>query len=84
MCTTLYLLTPNPDHACTKPITGAFIIYFSDPTLGPSPCISDPCDVNALCTRSTVLSAEFICSCNPPFVGSGFVCSGMSMLLFVS
>ncbi len=41
-------------------------------------------DVNALCTRSTVLPAEFICSCNPPFVGSGFVCSGMSMLLFVS
>ncbi len=40
----------------------------------PDPCLSDPCDVNAMCTRVDLLSTDVMCTCNSPFVGDGFSC----------
>ena len=43
----------------------------------PDPCLSEPCDSNADCTREGVLSENFTCVCRTPFtVGDGFTCSG--------
>ena len=45
----------------------------------PDPCLSDPCDVNAICKREGLLSDHFVCTCQPPFTeGTGFNCSGMT------
>ena len=47
--------------------------------LVPDPCLSDPCDVNAICEREGLLSDRFVCTCQPPFTeGTGFNCSGMT------
>ena len=47
--------------------------------LVPDPCLSDPCDVNAICEREGLLSDHFVCTCQPPFTeGTGFNCSGMT------
>ncbi len=40
------------------------------------PCLSDPCDVNAMCFRVDVLTHDVMCMCNFPFVGDGFSCEG--------
>lgn len=45
----------------------------------PDPCLSEPCDVNAICEREGLLSDHFVCICQPPFTeGTGFNCSGMT------
>ena len=42
----------------------------------PDPCLSTPCDPNALCVRESLLSGNFSCSCQAPFtVGDGFDCT---------
>ncbi|XP_064398693.1 leishmanolysin-like peptidase isoform X2 [Halichondria panicea] len=38
----------------------------------PSPCLSSPCDVNAVCTSD--LNSDFTCACNSGYVGDGFTC----------
>ena len=44
----------------------------------PDPCLSDPCDVNANCTREGLLSPNFTCTCREPYSdGDGFNCSSM-------
>ena len=44
----------------------------------PDPCLSTPCDPNALCVRESLLSGNFNCSCQAPFTeGDGFNCSSM-------
>ena len=48
----------------------------------PDPCLSDPCDTNADCTREGLLSADFTCTCQEPFTdGDGFNCSGIMPLV---
>ena len=43
----------------------------------PDPCLSDPCDVNAVCLREGPLTDAFTCTCQAPFTeGDGFNCSG--------
>ena len=37
-------------------------------------CQSNPCDVNAMCVRDSVLSSNFTCVCNSGFAGDGFTC----------
>ena len=50
----------------------------------PDPCLSDPCDANALCEREGLLSENFNCTCQSPFtVGDGFNCSGIWSTSFV-
>ena len=47
--------------------------------LVPDPCVSDPCDVNAVCLREGLFTDRFTCICQPPFTeGTGFNCSGMN------
>ena len=44
----------------------------------PDPCLSTPCDPNALCVRDSLLSGNFSCLCQAPFtVGDGFNCTGI-------
>ncbi|XP_064398980.1 nidogen-2-like [Halichondria panicea] len=38
------------------------------------PCQSNPCDVNATCTRNSVSNSNFTCACNLGLVGDGFTC----------
>ena len=40
----------------------------------PDPCLSDPCDVNAICTRDNLRTTDLTCRCNFPFLGNGFSC----------
>ena len=40
----------------------------------PDPCASDPCDPNAMCERIG-LTADFTCTCIPPYTGDGFTCT---------
>ena len=47
--------------------------------LVPDPCLSGPCDPNAVCQRDGLLNGNFTCTCLSPFiVGDGFNCSGKS------
>ena len=41
----------------------------------PDPCLSSPCDPNAVCTGEGPLSSNFDCACTSPFEGDGFTCS---------
>ena len=41
----------------------------------PDPCLSGPCDVNAVCHQGDPLNSEFTCTCNSPFQGDGFTCT---------
>ena len=46
----------------------------------PDPCLSDPCDVNAICIRGGLLTDNFTCVCQFPFTeGNGFNCSGTEL-----
>ena len=48
----------------------------------PDPCLSNPCDPNAYCEREGLLSENFTCSCQAPFiVGNGFNCSGIAIYI---
>ena len=48
----------------------------------PDPCLSDPCDANAVCIRVGLLTDEFTCTCQSPFLeGNGFNCSGTKLSL---
>ena len=40
----------------------------------PDPCASNPCDPNAMCERIE-LTADFTCTCIPPYTGDGFTCT---------
>ena len=40
----------------------------------PDPCASNPCDPNAMCER-VGLTAQFTCTCIPPYTGDGFTCT---------
>ena len=55
-------------------------VLLSDSTvinLVPDPCLSEPCDVNAVCLRGGLLTDAFTCTCQAPFTeGDGFNCSG--------
>ena len=42
-----------------------------------NPCLSNPCDVNADCTRLSLSNGNFTCICRPEYTGDGFSCSGM-------
>lgn len=47
----------------------------------PDPCLSAPCDANALCEREGLLTGNFSCSCQAPFlVGDGFNCASLLFL----
>ena len=51
--------------------------YFYIVYVVPDPCLLEPCDVNAGCTREGLLSPDFTCTCREPFTdGDGFNCSG--------
>ena len=51
----------------------------------PDPCVSEPCDVNAICEREGLLTDGFTCTCQSPFTeGNGFNCSGISIVKFSS
>ena len=45
-------------------------------SLVPDPCLSNPCDPNAVCTREGPVSGAFNCTCTSPFEGNGFACAG--------
>ena len=50
----------------------------------PDPCLSEPCDVNAVCEREGPFSDNFTCTCQPPFTeGNGFNCSSISLKLII-
>ena len=54
-------------------------MYFSFAV--PDPCLSELCDVNAMCIRDGLLNDLFICICLTPFTeGDGFNCSGITFL----
>ena len=54
-------------------ITTIFFLF-----IVPDPCLSDPCNVNAICVREGLLTDNFTCTCLPPFTeGNGFTCSSM-------
>ena len=91
VCVREGLLTDNFTCTCLPPFTegngftclGIFtyetllilIIRFHSLSV-PDPCLSTPCDSNALCEREGLLSDNFTCSCQAPFiVGDGFNCS---------
>ena len=40
------------------------------------PCLSNPCDTNAVCVRDGVQSTTFNCTCTSPFEGDGMTCEG--------
>ncbi len=50
----------------------------------PDPCLTDPCDTNADCTRESLTTDNFSCACRLGFTGSGFECSGAYILMSVS
>ena len=41
----------------------------------PDPCLSQPCHVNASCTREGLLSEGFVCSCDTGLTGNGYNCT---------
>lgn len=43
---------------------------------GPDPCQSGPCHVRATCEREDPITDSFNCTCQSPFIGDGFSCSG--------
>ena len=68
-------------HACMSCMHAYNIIHniswqAFDFFTAPDPCISDPCDVNAKCTREGLISSVFTCLCGESFTGDGFNCSG--------
>ena len=52
-------------------------LYFLVPDL----CNSDPCDSNAECSRESVLTDGFTCTCNAPFEGDGMTCESTWLLI---
>ncbi len=50
----------------------------------PDPCLSDPCHVNAMCTRDNLLTTDLTCRCNFPFVGDGFNCESKLVVELLS
>ena len=39
-------------------------------------CLSDPCDVNAICINT---AGSYICDCNIGYSGTGYICTGLYM-----
>ena len=57
-------------------VLSVYIIICMSVYTVPDPCLSLPCDVNALCEREGLLSPNFTCTCREPFNdGDGFNCS---------
>ncbi len=50
----------------------------------PDPCLADPCDTNADCTRESLTTGTFSCVCRIGFTGSGFECSGTCIYIMSS
>ena len=50
----------------------------------PDPCLSDPCDVNADCTRQSLLNSLFNCTCRLPFEGSGMTCFSELLTCYIN
>ena len=50
------------------------LYLYTDPV--PDPCLSNPCDPNADCTRDGPQSTTFTCTCTPPFEAVGMTCEG--------
>jgi len=57
--------------------------YMFDNYLVPDPCLSSPCDDNAVCIRANVTSDAFSCTCLMGFTGNGHLCTGMFEFLLV-
>ena len=52
------------------------IFYYLLLNIVPDPCLMNPCDVNADCTREGLLSPNFTCTCKEPYTdGNGSNCS---------
>ena len=72
----------RPEHTSFKEREGKILVCDIVRFAVPDPCLSDPCDVNADCTREGPLTANFNCTCREPFtVGDGFNCLGQDVFM---
>ena len=75
---TKIILMCNKVYRDCKDNTGNY--YHANNDTVPDPCLSDPCDENAICIRVGLLTDEFTCTCQSPFSeGNGFNCSGTEL-----
>ena len=78
-CMCVHPYTDGNGFECSSKISMLYVIYHSIIQISvPDPCLSDPCDVNADCTREGLQSPDFTCTCREPFIdGDGFSCSSI-------
>ena len=58
-----------------------YVMVMVSTAILPDPCLSSPCDANAVCERDEMTMSSYTCTCTPPYEGDGFSCSCESHLL---